>query len=120
MPLFVSDAATTEIRRIEAAGEGHRVPVIAMTANAMQGDREKAIEAGMDDYVSKPVKAEDLGAVLERWVSETPAPEEDNPQEAPLDHDVLAGLRGLQGDDETDIVAELAGMFLDDARSGLQ
>jgi two-component system, sensor histidine kinase and response regulator len=120
MPRMDGYEATAEIRRIEAEGEGHRVPVIAMTANAMQGDREKAIEAGMDDYVSKPVKAEDLGAVLERWVSETPAPEEDNPQEAPLDHDVLAGLRGLQGDDETDIVAELAGMFLDDARSGLQ
>jgi HPt (histidine-containing phosphotransfer) domain-containing protein len=122
MPRMDGYEATAEIRRIEAAGEGDRVPVIAMTANAMQGDREKAIEAGMDDYVSKPVKAQDLGAVLERWVSEAPVPEEDtaNQQEAPLDHDVLAGLRGLQGDDETDIVAELAGMFLDDARSGLQ
>ncbi|HET7271607.1 MAG TPA: PAS domain S-box protein, partial [Rubrobacter sp.] len=119
MPRMDGYEATAEIRRIEAAGEGHRVPVIAMTANAMQGDREKAIAAGMDDYVSKPVKAQDLGAVLERWVSETPVPEEDTEQ-APLDHDVLVGLRELQGDDETDIVAELSGMFLDDARSKLE
>jgi two-component system, sensor histidine kinase and response regulator len=119
MPRMDGYEATAEIRRIEAAGEGTRVPVIAMTANAMQGDREKAIEAGMDDYVSKPVKAEDLGAVLERWVSEAPA-DAAYQEEAPLDDGVLAGLRELQGDDETDIVAELAGMFLDDARSGIQ
>jgi two-component system sensor histidine kinase/response regulator len=118
MPEMDGYEATAEIRRIEAAGGGYRVPVIAMTANAMQGDREKAIEAGMDDYVSKPVRAEDLGAVLERWISETPAPDEDT--DAPLDHDVLVGLRELQGEDDTDIVAELADMFLDDARSGIQ
>src|SRR3712207_7007544 len=40
-----------------------------MTANAMQGDREQALEAGMDDYVPKPVKPKELEAVLERWIS---------------------------------------------------
>jgi DNA-binding response OmpR family regulator len=59
--------ATREIRRHEE-GEDRHTPIIAMTANAMQGDREKALEADMDDYVSKPVKAEDLEAVLSRWV----------------------------------------------------
>jgi signal transduction histidine kinase/DNA-binding response OmpR family regulator len=47
-----------------------RLPIIAMTANAMQGDRERCLEAGMDDYISKPIKPDVLKAVLERWVSE--------------------------------------------------
>ena len=118
MPQMDGYEATAEIRRREAVGDGGHVPIIAMTANAMQGDREKTIEAGMDDYVSKPVKPGDLGAVLERWVlAADPGMVR---KEAPIDRDVLARLRGLQDEDEADIVAELAGMFLEDARSGLQ
>jgi signal transduction histidine kinase/CheY-like chemotaxis protein len=45
-----------------------RLPIIAMTANAMQGDRERCLEAGMDDYVSKPIKPDTLRTVLEHWV----------------------------------------------------
>ncbi len=118
MPRMDGYEATAEIRRRE--GEGPRVPVIAMTANAMQGDREKTIEADMDDYVSKPVKPEDLGAVLKRWVPKEPSEGDESPHEAPLDHDVLAGLRGLQGGEETNIVGELADLFLGDARSGIE
>jgi two-component system, sensor histidine kinase and response regulator len=47
------------------------IPIIAMTANAMQGDREKCIEAGMNDYVSKPIRIPELQVALEKWNGET-------------------------------------------------
>jgi two-component system sensor histidine kinase/response regulator len=134
MPGMDGYKATGEIRRREEqlgrrnmmrGLRRRRTPIIAMTANAMQGDREKAIEAGMDGYVSKPVSLEELGAVLERWVSRTPAFRLPSPEGGtayagpPLDRGVLTGLRGLQGEVDTDIVAELAGMFVEDTRSGL-
>jgi two-component system sensor histidine kinase/response regulator len=92
----------------------------------MQGDREKALEAGMDDYVPKPVKAEELEAVLERWISK---PDEDketvsaagdgsatreDSEENPLDQIMLARLRDLQEEGEPDILNELIELFLSD------
>jgi CheY-like chemotaxis protein len=64
MPEMDGYEATARIRELPKSFG--KVRIIAMTANAMQGDREKCIEAGMDDYISKPVKLEDLRAALER------------------------------------------------------
>lgn len=65
---------TKEIRQRESGGKSH-IPIIAMTANAMAGDREKCIVAGMDDYLSKPVDQEMLKTVLGRWIHFADAPD---------------------------------------------
>jgi PAS domain S-box-containing protein len=74
MPELDGMAATDVLRRSDArAADGRRLPVVALTAHSMQGDRERCIEAGMDDYLSKPLREADLKEVLIRW---RPAPAE--------------------------------------------
>jgi PAS domain S-box-containing protein len=97
MPVLDGYAATREIRDRET---DHRVPVIAMTAAAIEGERERCLASGMDDYLTKPVDPAALAATLSHWVegSEGTAAVDDTPEpEAPVTHedstaDVLAGL----------------------------
>eukprot|EP01133_Synstelium_polycarpum_P020235 gene20235-24262_t len=69
MPVMDGFAATAEIRRHEQQrGHARVLPIVAITANALQGDREACLAAGMDDYLSKPFTQQDLGHTLARWI----------------------------------------------------
>ena len=72
MPEMNGFDATRAIRRKET--DGQHTPVIAMTASALSGDRERCLAAGMDDYISKPIKLHVVAAVLERWLTPVKAP----------------------------------------------
>jgi len=70
MPEMDGYEATAAIRQSE--GQSRHTPIIAMTASAMQGDLERCLAAGMNDYISKPVRSEDLHAMLDHWLSDSP------------------------------------------------
>ena len=159
MPEMDGYEATREIRDVEGAPyrlpenlpphdlplriyETSRVPIIALTANALHGDREKCLESGMDDFVAKPVKVEDLEVALfkwipeERWKKKQTFEEKDlnmgtntNPinwQEkpimdvAPLDHTVIENLRSLGGEDAPDFFQDVVEQFFEDAPVHIQ
>jgi CheY-like chemotaxis protein len=71
MPEMDGFEATLAIRRMQ--GSRLRTPIIAMTANAMHGDRERCLECGMDDYIAKPIRIDDLASLIDRWLARTPS-----------------------------------------------
>ncbi|MGQ4646118.1 response regulator [Lyngbya aestuarii] len=97
-----------------------RPRIIAMTANTMQGDREKCLRAGMDDYVSKPIRVEELVESLKQcWPRlENAAPI--RVIEEAIDTEVLANFRAMMGESASEILATLIDTYLEDTPSLLQ
>jgi CheY-like chemotaxis protein len=116
MPEMDGYQATAEIRRTEV--DGRRTPIIAMTAHAMAGDREACLAAGMDDYLTKPVRMESIEVVLDRWVhapqAQTESAETSEPATSPeaLDRAQIDMLRELD-DGQGEILAEIIGQYVE-------
>jgi len=113
MPEMDGLAATAAIRREEKKRGGH-VPIIAMTAHVMEGDRQKCLDAGMDDYLAKPMRPNDLFAALDRNIGNrvTDALREPEPAGERSPFNAAVALRTVDGDKE--LLAELAALLLDD------
>jgi signal transduction histidine kinase/DNA-binding response OmpR family regulator len=125
MPEMDGFQVTAEIRTREAAGPGasRRVPIAALTANAMTGDRERCLAAGMDDYLSKPFEEEELRIVLARWLKSTqhPAPANEPAPEPPaltLDARVLEKIRKISPGRE--LLHEVITLFLANSPASLR
>jgi CheY-like chemotaxis protein len=119
MPVMDGFAATSEIRRHEQQrGRARTLPIIAITANALQGDRESCLAAGMDDYLSKPFTQQALGQTLSRWISlprVAPAPHDIAPPEGqPINQQALDNIRALSPANGEALLERVLQAFLHD------
>ncbi len=108
MPRMDGFEATRQIRLRE--GHVKHTPIVALTANALQGDRDRCLDAGMDDYLAKPVSEIDLASALERWLPTA----EPKGRVEPVEAKTIAYLRQLGGADEN-FLHDLIVLYIDDA-----
>ena len=132
MPVLDGYQATADIRRQEKnKGDIQHTPIIALTAHALEGDKQKCIAAGMDDYMSKPFRSEEMLAMIERWAGDRSAekkkqmpPENDiKPEQAhdeseenagvSIDRNILHTLKELQIEGEPDFLERVVVTYLD-------
>jgi len=102
MPEMDGFEATVMIRSQDSKVNNHELPIIAMTANAMKGDREKCLAAGMNDYLAKPVKNSELAEMLDRWLAGV------QPREEPMD-DEIPTAESLSLLDVPDMLSRIGG-----------
>lgn len=118
MPEMDGYEATAVIRRRE--GGARHTPIIAMTAHSLQGDRERCLAVGMDDYIAKPVKSEELRTLLLRWIGRSgqarkaaiPDPGGPVAPDEAIDAEILASLREPQHEGDQDFLTDLIDQFL--------
>jgi CheY-like chemotaxis protein/HPt (histidine-containing phosphotransfer) domain-containing protein len=114
MPEMGGFEATAAIRALQIETQATRLPIIAMTAHAMKGDRERCLDAGMDEYLTKPLDPRHLCALVEQMAGDAPAPEpRREPVTVPMR--VLARVGGDRA-----LLAEISRLFVDDAPRHLQ
>jgi CheY-like chemotaxis protein/HPt (histidine-containing phosphotransfer) domain-containing protein len=122
MPEMDGLEATLHIREKERVSKGGRIPIIAMTAHALKGDRQKCLEAGMDGYLTKPIQQKDLAEMLAQWAQK---PKVSVPPEDPLPGEGVRAIfdhRALrqQIDDNRELLGELLATFLEDTPQRIQ
>ena len=126
MPVMDGYEATAAIRALD--GPAARTPIVAMTAGAMKGDEEKCLAAGMNAYISKPIRIEDLAQAVQRWAAsgdgDAPPPPAEEPPTAPrsalLDTRVLDRMSEAGRRKGRDLLAEFVPLFLETAEEQLQ
>ncbi|MBK8817395.1 MAG: response regulator [Methylococcaceae bacterium] len=135
MPVMDGYAATAEIRKRQKDGLPPSFPIIALTANAIEGDREKCLIAGMDDYLAKPFKANALFRVVKSWLKPirdfdiehdieketvcTPK-EPDSTPESPISASALESIRSLSADNGDDFLKSIIEMYLSNTDSSIK
>jgi len=122
MPIMDGLETIRALRTVEVQEKRQRLPVIAVTAHAMKGDREQCISAGFDGYVTKPVRLPDLFSEMERLLGMRVSVAEPAPPEATRERvsvvDLPAAIERAGGDEE--LARELAGMLLEEAPRWLE
>jgi CheY-like chemotaxis protein len=135
MPVMDGFAATAEIRRHQQQqrGRARNLPIIAITANALQGDRESCLAAGMDDYLSKPFTQQALGQTIARWISlpRMAPPPDEPPAAAPaepappaaadqqINRQALDNIRALSASNGDALLERVLQAYLDDTPTHL-
>jgi PAS domain S-box-containing protein len=118
MPEMDGYETTVKIRDPLSFVKDHNIPIIAMTANAMQGDRSKCLMAGMNDYIAKPIRADELSIALDKWLprDQNELSEiktyKDKTEEEPAIFDYNSLLERLMGDEVC--VSKVANLFIGD------
>lgn len=119
MPVMDGFEATRAIRNRELTESQTHLPIIALTANAVMGDRENCIATGMDDYLSKPFTIDQLHAVLVQWLpkhNERKKPEQEKPIAIEIDRKILNQLKGLK----PGLLARVVELYLESGPNLLQ